>query len=77
MLGTDIDVLTFKAKFGILLFHGEFFHLNVVLLNFICLVIVKKCHFGTMVGWVKGFEPLFETYYLSVIAYGRSQINIS
>ena len=35
MLGTDIDVLTFKAKFGILLFHGEFFHLNVVLLNFI------------------------------------------
>jgi len=33
---TDIDVLTFKAKFGILLFHGEFsFPLNVVLLNFI------------------------------------------
>jgi hypothetical protein len=30
-----------------------------------------------MVGWVKGFDPLFETYYLSVIAYGRSQINIS
>jgi len=41
------------------------------------IVIVKKCHFGTMVGWVKGFDPLFETYYLSVIAYGRSQINIS
>jgi len=30
-----------------------------------------------MVGWVKGFESLFETYYLSVIAYDTSQINIS
>jgi len=29
-----------------------------------------------MVGWVKGFDPLFEIY-LSVIVYGRSQINIS
>ena len=29
-----------------------------------------------MVGCVKGFDPLFEIY-LSVIAYGRSQINIS
>ena len=30
-----------------------------------------------MVGWVKGFDPLFEIYYLSVIAYDKSQINIS
>jgi len=45
--------------------------------NVLFYVIVKKCHFGTMVGWVKGFESLFETYYLLIIAYGRSQINIS
>ena len=33
--------------------------------------IVEKCYFGTIVGWVNGFDLLFETHYLSAITYGE------